>query len=500
MKCVSYVRYSSCRQEKETPADVIRQQNERIRSFIRKKGWELTEKYSDRKRDKEAEEAFQQMRLDGIDRKFELVVIDSIFRCGKNVPLAEDVLLKSFYPAGIHFAVVEDDLCSIDMTKEEAEDYFRKKKHEYMGSVMVSKARQKQAEGYLSVHDEKYGYLLHEERKELIIDEEAAEAVRHIFKLLAEEGMTYKQTAVWLDGHGYETPMKHMARVGKKNIPSGHGGWAVSTVKRIAENTAYIGYWYKMVDGKRTKLITPPIITQEQFQKAAGRLAKAPGKSICRGNRSENAFVRQIFDRDTGAALLCRLRSKREPYQVFCKGFWDADSISYDYVMQEAVAAVRREQKKAQLAMRYLCSGGAFEKRLQEKARLSEQAGGLFKEMAAIERLTISLYQKKEDGGLPDEIYKKRRAELAERFAALEEQFSQRMEREEKLETAYSSRNPWGIFYSGISIPDVLTKEQVRKWIDRIYVKDLKTIEVILPPVYTEWRDLLPEIWFEEET
>lgn len=113
MRCASYVKYASCIPEKEIPSDIIRQQNDRIRKYIKSKGWELTEKYTERKKDTEAEEVFQTLREDGISRKFDMVVVDSIFRCGRNVSFAEDVLLKTFYPAGIHFAVVEDDFCSM---------------------------------------------------------------------------------------------------------------------------------------------------------------------------------------------------------------------------------------------------------------------------------------------------------------------------------------------------------------------------------------------------
>lgn len=63
------------------------------------------QKYADRKQDTEADDAFRTMQNDGVSRKFDMVVVDSLLRCGSNVSYAEDVLLKSFLPAGIHFAV-----------------------------------------------------------------------------------------------------------------------------------------------------------------------------------------------------------------------------------------------------------------------------------------------------------------------------------------------------------------------------------------------------------
>jgi len=126
MICVSYVRMVSCIPEKQIPSDIISQQNGRIREYVKGKGWTLAEKYVDRKKDENADEAFQQMRMDGINRKFDMVVVDSVFRCGRNASYAEDLLLKTFYPAGIHFAVVEDGICSMCLTADEAADYFKK--------------------------------------------------------------------------------------------------------------------------------------------------------------------------------------------------------------------------------------------------------------------------------------------------------------------------------------------------------------------------------------
>ena len=128
MRCASYARYTSCVYEKEIPSDIIKQQNERVQKYIKSHGWELAEKYTDRKQDSEAEDAFREMQRDGINRKFDMVVVDSIFRCGSNVSYAEDVLLKTFYPAGIHFSVVEDDFCSMYMSAEDVKEYVAQKK------------------------------------------------------------------------------------------------------------------------------------------------------------------------------------------------------------------------------------------------------------------------------------------------------------------------------------------------------------------------------------
>ena len=98
MRCVSYTRTTSCKNTKKIPSDIIQQQNEHIQNYIQSHGWKLVAKYSDRKKDENENTAFEEMTADGINRKFDMVVVDSVDRCGKYISCAEDVLVKTFFP------------------------------------------------------------------------------------------------------------------------------------------------------------------------------------------------------------------------------------------------------------------------------------------------------------------------------------------------------------------------------------------------------------------
>lgn len=113
MKWVSYTRSISSRIGEENPSNTIAEQNERIARYLKKCGCSVSEKYSDRRRTAEATEGFDKLVQDGMARKFDAVVVDSIFRCGRTLPFAIEALQRTFYPLGIQFAVVEDDFCSI---------------------------------------------------------------------------------------------------------------------------------------------------------------------------------------------------------------------------------------------------------------------------------------------------------------------------------------------------------------------------------------------------
>jgi DNA invertase Pin-like site-specific DNA recombinase len=489
---------ASCKPEKEIPKDIISQQNERIQQFIKERGWKLVKKYADRKKNIDAEEAFQQMRSDGIERKFDMVVVDSLFRCGKNVSYAEDVLLKTFYFSGIHLSVVEDNLCSMDMTLEEVKSYFKKRKNEYIGAVLTANTRKKQAEGYLSVHDEKYGYLLNEDRKGLVVDEEVVPIIKEIFYLLAEEEKTFKQVAEIMNEHGYESPMKHLTRVGLKRRPDVESQWASGAVKRISENTAYIGYWKKQVDGEKVVIKTEAIIEEAQFNKVQDRYERRVDKKKVIGKRSNNAFMKQIFDKTTGKPLHCHLFLEPEEYMTFNIHHDAAERIGYDIVMQTVVGAIKAEREKAKLALEWIETEDGIKEKENQREEFAERAKELFMELSLIEQEHIPLYCQKENGVISDMEYQFHKKEILERLSEKETEFAALMEEVEKLELAFSKRNPWIQLYNDLNVPDTLTKPQIRKWIDKVLVENLETVEVIFPNKYTQWRDRLPIKCFVE--
>ena len=155
MRCVSYTRTTSCKEDGKIPADIIKQQDQHIQEYLKKQGWTLSAKYCDRKKDTEENTAFEELTKDGIDRKFDMVVVDSIDRCSRTISCADDVLVKTFVPAGIHFAVVQDEFISIGKTKEELYEYIKKARYEAVQlKGMREYAIREQLEGLYTVHDE----------------------------------------------------------------------------------------------------------------------------------------------------------------------------------------------------------------------------------------------------------------------------------------------------------------------------------------------------------
>ena len=84
MKCVSYTRTLPWKNHQSKLT--IAEQNQRIAAYLAEhKELDLQKKYSDRKNDEKARAAFDQMTNDGVERKFDCIIVASIGKPTKMV-------------------------------------------------------------------------------------------------------------------------------------------------------------------------------------------------------------------------------------------------------------------------------------------------------------------------------------------------------------------------------------------------------------------------------
>lgn len=495
MRCVSYTRTTSCLCGEPVPENVITMQNQMILSYIKERGWRLGAKYSDRKNSSDEDTAFQKMRMDGIERRFDMVVISSAFRCGRSVSYAEDVLLKTFCPAGIHFAVAEDGFCSMEHSREEVEEYLSRKRQESNVSHMRYAEREKERRGLFDVHDEKYGYLLKDDCSGFDLDEEAVPIIREIFQHLADN-MTMQAVADLLNERGVESPAVHLERVGKKNFHANGRKWALGSIQRILQNTAYIGYWIKMVDGKQQAVEIPPIVEKSVFELARKNVASRGRRIPENVLRSENAFVKQIFDKETGKSLICRRYTEDGGHQMFHKNWFAlSEGIHYETVVNEAFAAIMAEKALAEQIAAILSSDKGKRERERQLGCMAEEAEQLFWQMAEYERRRLSAYSRFRDCDIPETELQIEMGNADGMLAVLGGQFENLMRRVKTVKQAFSMKNPWIVLYKSAALGNTLSKKEVRKWISRVLVEDFRTVEIEM--LKQEWKEFFPCEWLE---
>ena len=92
MRVVSYTRSTASLVGEEIPGDIITKQNAAIREYAKAHDLKIAKTYSDRKYDADENTAFEELLQDGINRQFDAVIIHSIFRCGRDLWSAKEVL------------------------------------------------------------------------------------------------------------------------------------------------------------------------------------------------------------------------------------------------------------------------------------------------------------------------------------------------------------------------------------------------------------------------
>lgn len=112
-----------------------------------------------------------------------------------------------------------------------------------------------------------YGYQKNPENKNhLIIDEEAAQVVRNIYRWFVYDGMSKVGIAKHLNKLGVLTPINYKHQKGLSlHTPQGHkndGLWAVTTISTILQNQMYTGTMvqgkYRFISYKVHRVIQPP--------------------------------------------------------------------------------------------------------------------------------------------------------------------------------------------------------------------------------------------------
>lgn len=318
MKWVSYTRSISSRIGEENPSNTIAEQNERIARYLKKRGCSVSEKYSDRKRTAEATEGFDKLVQDGMARKFDAVVVDSIFRCGRTLPFAIEALQRTFYPLGIQFAVVEDDFCSADKTAEEVAEYFNGKTIDKIRSEFITNRQNQFEEGTLTHRQNKYGYTLSEDSRGFVLDSESSYVVKLIFQMYLED-MKIPEIARALDVQGVQTPQVQMAKKKRSRIKN---KWQDSTIRSILKNPLYIGKCTLTLAKAKRELEVPAIVSKTEFQKAQKKLESTRLPSRKKARKKPNLLFKKIYDKESGKGLLCRT-SEDESQQIysFDKGY-----------------------------------------------------------------------------------------------------------------------------------------------------------------------------------
>ena len=453
----------------------LKEQNDRIRKYASSKGWKLVGFYDDRSDDPEVDTGFKKLEADGINRCFDIVIIDSIYRFGKNVSYARELLQNVFYPAGIHFVVLEDDICSIDMTRNEIADYFfgvRQRANTINGKDKVK--THLSLTGEILPDKECYGYLLSDNRMEFIVDEEAASIIRLIFEMHLA-GKKTGEICKYLNTKSIDTPAVHLNKVGIGKPGCKSNLWHHGHIQKIRKNVHLTGttedIGYRFVE-------YPQIIDKDTFDKVnAMCIGRSHGKKNTSDLNFENAFYRKAF---FGSERMSCCYFEDEGLFYFCKRNTNQKILPYSDVEKAVRLRLIEERELCEKTLKVIETNVGINAIEIVESGYSSRLRVLTDELNEVITNKITLYVYHELGKISDDKYTAALNKANNDIRILDDNIQSLMDEYSEKIKAISEKNPWIRRYIGFDQDMTFSIKSMKPLIKKILVSEDRAISIDL--------------------
>lgn len=199
---------------------------------------------------------------------------------------------------------------------------------------ITSVKRNKQKQGLFIGGKAPYGYKKSPTNKNaIIIDEYAAEIVRHIFKL-ATDGISCHQIAMTLTGENIPTPAQYANIQLKKKAPFS-GKWSSERISEMLQNEVYIG---NMVQGR---------VRKASYK--SKKLVKLPREEWIVVENTHEAIIDKETFQKVGELIKSRTRTRHRTYDFPLKGIVFCKECGY------SLAAIKRNLAGDKSVMYFVC-------------------------------------------------------------------------------------------------------------------------------------------------
>ena len=297
MKCVSYTRTLPWKNHQGELA--IAEQNQRIAAYLAEhKELDLLKKYSDRKNDEKARTAFDQMTDDGVEQKFDCIIVASMYYCGPDFPAARQAIKETLYATGIDLIVLDEGLDTSTASRKEVEDYFEAKRCEMHAEIMFA-WRRKQGAGFRLTSSVPFGYIRRNGESNMIKDEEVAPYLSEAFSRYAS-GQKMRDIAKWLNEQGVEPPMRHKKRILGKPYDAEPDQWTTDMLRCPKPDLYGCGGKWKPPDhcGKLPRTIhNQRTVSCVPVQYARGRKQNLHSKKLQKAESAGKAHCLHLWTR-----------------------------------------------------------------------------------------------------------------------------------------------------------------------------------------------------------
>ena len=462
--------------------------------------------------------------------KIENLIVKDHSRLGRNRLIVGQLLEEEFDRLGIRYIAIMDNIDTINGISDVVpmQDWFNEWHAKNTSLKVRSVFKNKGMSGSRLTTNPPFGYMKHtENKKEWVIDEDAAKTVRRIFALCVE-GFGPTQIAKRLKADKVLTPTEYWMSIGRNcsKPPAVPYNWCPATVSDILSKQEYCGDTVNFRSTtksykNKTKIERPPeewkifhnthpaIVDREVFE-----LVKELRQHRRRPTRSGivSWFSGLLYCADCGEKLYYSVTNnyKREQAFFFCSAYRkNSDECSAHYIREKVIMETVLESMR-----RILINVQAFEKKFARKqmecysedkkkelAEKRRELNNAKKRIAEIDKLIQKLYEDNVTGKVSDERY----ATLSLSYEEEQQELKNALpEMQRYLETETDKTESLQKFIDKVKrITQIkeLTPELIHEFIDKIVVYaprylDGKRVQII--DIYYNGVGILRELTPEE--
>lgn len=346
-----------------------------------------------------------------------------------------------------------------------------------------------------------YGYQKSpEDKNRLIIDEEAAQVVRDIYRWFVLDGMSKKGISKHLNALKIPNPAAYKKGKGLKfynpNAEKSDGLWTPKTVSDILQNQMYIG---NMVQGKQRivsykvhERVAPPpeqwYIVENTHQPIIERELFQQAQALCKRNtrtapKKKEVYLFSGFVRCADCKKTMHRKESKNIVYYSCRTFSDkgsctGHSIRLDVLERAVLVSIQKQIELVTSLSQIVEEINAAPKVNTQSKRLSAMLKQRKKELEKTSLLLDSLYVDWKSGDISREQYSRMRLKFEEQSEQLKQAIEQIQENMGALAQGITSQDPYFTSFLKYRNVQTLSRGLLVELINAIYVHENKEIEI----------------------
>ena len=454
--------------------------------------------------------AYTQMINDVEQGKIGIVIMKDMTRWGRDY-LQVGNAMEIFRRNNVRFIAINNGIDSIDQNTLEFAPFINIMSEWYARDIskkVKTGIKTKGANGKPVATEAPYGYIKDPENKDYwIVDREAAEVVKLIFRLFME-GKNRNQIAIYLKEKEILTPTFYMKRQDRGTAKSkplneeNRYNWNKATITRILKRQEYCGdvvnfktekhyrdkrnHYVDKSKWQITENVHEPIIDRTTFENVERMLKNTPVKRP-NGDGEIHALSGLMYCKDCGTKMHIRTihKNKKVQHVTYCSEYAKGKAkhpkchsphrIDVDDVMENIAEVLRKIAQYSlenKVEFEKLVKDSLYKEQTEEVKKNQKRMPQITDRMQQIERVMNKLYEDNALGNMDTERYEQLSRKYAEEYYTLKAEKEEIKERLSECENANQSAKKFIRLAESYSNFEELTPTIINEFISKIVVHE----------------------------